>query len=225
VAESKARLSAVLRHSDRPLQLLAVRKPDGPFPENSWQLSGLGYAGCESLACENVPIHGCPIAQPAVTMSDLASQSIREWVPIGKQVFAGADDCQFSKRGQMMFNHISIGVRSLPKSKKFYDAALGAIGYTCLSEDEGSLGYGKRRVRLWILKVEKPVPRNPKSGLHLCFDARTRASVVKFHAAGLAQAGKDNGKPGLRKDYAPDYFAAYLVDPDGYRIEAYCRVR
>jgi catechol 2,3-dioxygenase-like lactoylglutathione lyase family enzyme len=139
-----------------------------------------------------------------------------------RQCLAGR---QVLEKRANVFNHISIGVRSLPKSKKFYDAVLGAIGYTCLSEDEGSLGYGKKQVRLWILRVEKPAPRNPKSGLHFCFDAATRGSVVKFHAAGLAQGGKDNGKPGLRQDYAPDYFAAYLVDPDGYRVEACCRVR
>ncbi len=62
----------------------------------------------------------------------------------------------------------------------------------------------------------------PNSGLHLCFDAPTRKSVDAFHKAALAAGGQDNGKPGLRADYGANYYAAFVVDPDGYRIEAYC---
>lgn len=60
------------------------------------------------------------------------------------------------------------------------------------------------------------------SGLHFCFDALSRKSVDGFHAAALEQGGKDNGKPGVRPDYGPDYYAAFAIDPDGYRVEAYC---
>jgi catechol 2,3-dioxygenase-like lactoylglutathione lyase family enzyme len=121
-----------------------------------------------------------------------------------------------------MLNHISIGVRDIARAKRFYDAALAPLGYTCLSESEGSLGYGTGSVALWISAVERPVPADPKSGLHVCLDAPTRASVDAFHKAALRAGGKDNGKPGLRADYGPDYYAAFAVDPDGYRIEAYC---
>jgi hypothetical protein len=69
------------------------------------------------------------------------------------------------------------------------------------------------------------VPANEGSGLHLCVDAPTRKSVDAFHKAGLKAGGRDNGKPGLRADCGPDYYAAFLVDPDGYRIEAYCGAR
>jgi catechol 2,3-dioxygenase-like lactoylglutathione lyase family enzyme len=120
-----------------------------------------------------------------------------------------------------MINHVSISVRSLAKAKAFYDAVLAAIGYRCLSEDPTTLGYGESQVSFWVLQADDRVPGNLKSGLHICFDAHTRDSVKKFHTAGLSQGGKDNGKPGLRSDYAPDYFAAFLIDPDGYRIEAY----
>jgi catechol 2,3-dioxygenase-like lactoylglutathione lyase family enzyme len=70
--------------------------------------------------------------------------------------------------------------------------------------------------------VERPVPAATGSGLHFCFAAPTRQSVDAFHAAALAAGGCDNGKPGLRKDYGANYYAAFAVDPDGYRLEAYC---
>lgn len=121
-----------------------------------------------------------------------------------------------------MFDHVSIGVRDIPRAKRFYDAALGALGYDCLSAEEGSLGYGKGGVGLWIGAVAAPVPADPGSNLHFCFAAPTRESVDAFHAAALAAGGTDNGKPGLREAYGPGYYAAFVVDPDGYRLEAYC---
>lgn len=121
-----------------------------------------------------------------------------------------------------MFDHISIGVRDLARSKRFYDASLGALGYRCLSEDDSSLGYGADSVALWIGAAKAPVPPDPDSNLHFCFVAPSRASVDACHAAALREGGKDNGAPGLRQDYGPNYYAAFVVDPDGYRIEAYC---
>ena len=121
-----------------------------------------------------------------------------------------------------MINHVSIGVHDVAKAKRFYDAALEPLGYKCLSEDPGSLGYGRDAVALWIGAAERPVPPDDKSNLHFCFDAPTRKSIDAFHAAALAQGGRDNGKPGLRPDYGANYYAAFVVDPDGYRIEAYC---
>jgi catechol 2,3-dioxygenase-like lactoylglutathione lyase family enzyme len=124
-----------------------------------------------------------------------------------------------------MIDHISIGVRDIKRTKRFYDAALAPLGYTCLSQSEGSLGYGQGSVALWISAVERPVPADAKSGLHVCFTAPTRKSVDAFHTAALKAGGKDNGKPGLRADYGPDYYASFAVDPDGYRLEAYCPVK
>ena len=121
-----------------------------------------------------------------------------------------------------MLNHISIGVRDVARTKRFYDAALKPLGYKRLSDGETSLGYGKDAVALWIGASEKPVPADEKSGLHVCFDAPSRKSVAAFHAAALGAGGKDNGQPGLRADYGPNYYAAFVVDPDGYRLEAYC---
>jgi catechol 2,3-dioxygenase-like lactoylglutathione lyase family enzyme len=69
--------------------------------------------------------------------------------------------------------------------------------------------------------VAAPVPADAASGLHICFDAPSRQSVDAYHAAALAAGGSDNGKPGLRPEYSPTYYAAFAIDPDGYRIEAY----
>ena len=121
-----------------------------------------------------------------------------------------------------MIDHVSIGVRDIAKAKAFYDAALKPIGYSCLSESEGSLGYGGERPALWISASPSPVAPDPQSGLHFCFTAPTRASVDAFHRAALRHGGRDNGKPGLRADYGENYYAAFVADPDGYRIEAYC---
>jgi catechol 2,3-dioxygenase-like lactoylglutathione lyase family enzyme len=121
-----------------------------------------------------------------------------------------------------MIHHVSIGVRKIATSKAFYDAAFTAIGYTCLSADDVSLGYGKDTVAFWISRSDRPVAADPKSGLHFCFMAPTRRSVEAFYEAALAAGGRDNGKPDLREDYGPNYFAAFVIDPDGYRIEAYC---
>jgi catechol 2,3-dioxygenase-like lactoylglutathione lyase family enzyme len=121
-----------------------------------------------------------------------------------------------------MIDHISIGVRDIARAKAFYDAALEPIGYSCLSSSEDSLGYGKERAAFWIIASASPVPPDPHSGLHFCFVAPTRASVEAFHRAALSHGGDDNGKPGLRADYGENYYAAFVVDPEGYRIEAYC---
>jgi catechol 2,3-dioxygenase-like lactoylglutathione lyase family enzyme len=121
-----------------------------------------------------------------------------------------------------MFDHVSIGVHDTVASKRFYDAALKPLGYTCLSQSPGSLGYGAATVAFWVNEAARPVQADEKSGLHFCFTAPTRASVDAFHTGALGAGGRDNGAPGLRADYGENYYAAFVVDPDGYRIEAYC---
>ena len=121
-----------------------------------------------------------------------------------------------------MFDHVSIGVSDIPRAGKFYDAALAPLGYTRLSDGASSLGYGKQGVGLWLGATKKPVSADMDSGLHFCLIAPDRKAVDAFHAAALKAGGKDNGKPGVRADYSPNYYAAFVIDPDGYRIEAYC---
>ncbi len=121
-----------------------------------------------------------------------------------------------------MFDHVSLGVRDIARSRRFYDSALKPLGLAALSVGDDSLGYGKETVALWLAVSASPVPADPRSGLHFCFKAPSRASVGEFHRAALAAGGRDNGAPGLRVDYGPSYYAAYVVDPDGYRLEALC---
>jgi catechol 2,3-dioxygenase-like lactoylglutathione lyase family enzyme len=122
-----------------------------------------------------------------------------------------------------MIANVSIGVKNVGRSKRFYDAALQPLGYRCLRPAKTSVGYGygADSIFFWILSAERPVPADEKSGLHICFAAPNTAAVDTFHKAALHFGGKDNGAPALRSKYAPDYYAAFIIDPDGYRIEAY----
>ena len=121
-----------------------------------------------------------------------------------------------------MLDHISIGVRDIARSKRFYDAALKPLGYACKSADATSLGYGTSDgIGLWLGVTDHPVPAHHKSNLHFCFAAPTRNSVNQFHAAALKDGGRDKGAPGLR-DYGPNYYAVFVVDPDGYLLEVHC---
>lgn len=121
-----------------------------------------------------------------------------------------------------MLNHVSIGVVDAARSKRFYDAILAPLGYRCISAAPNSLGYGDQSVALWVNEAHHPVPADKQSGLHFCFAAPSRQAVDAFHKAALDAGGQDNGRPGLRRDYADNYYAAFVVDPDGYRLEAYC---
>ena len=121
-----------------------------------------------------------------------------------------------------MINHVSIGVPDLAAAGKFYDAALKPLGYKKLHDSAEALGYGADNPELWVMKAARPVADDDGSGLHLCLDAPSRAAVDGFHAAALGAGGRDNGKPGVRKDYGDNYYAAFVKDPSGYRIEVYC---
>jgi len=121
-----------------------------------------------------------------------------------------------------MLDHVSIGVRDIAAARRFYDAALTPLGYGCLYAGEDALGYGAEAPAFWVMAVPHPVPADPASGLHICFTAPSRAAVDGFYKGALGAGGADNGKPGLRPDYDANYYAAFAVDPDGYRLEAHC---
>jgi catechol 2,3-dioxygenase-like lactoylglutathione lyase family enzyme len=123
-----------------------------------------------------------------------------------------------------MFDHVSIGVRDLAAARRFYDAALAPLGFHCLSTSDGGLGYGKDKPAFWVNQAARPVAPDTESGLHFCFLAPNKAAVDGFYAAALAAGGRDNGKPGLRPEYDGDYYAAFVYDPEGYRLEAYCDI-
>jgi catechol 2,3-dioxygenase-like lactoylglutathione lyase family enzyme len=116
-----------------------------------------------------------------------------------------------------MFDHISLKVRDFGTSLAFYRAALAPLGFEAhyLDEQGKSVGFGpKGAVALWIAEG------TPRSSAHLAFASPDRSAVGRFYEAGLKAGGKDNGKPGLRLDYAKDYYAAFLLDPDGNNVEA-----
>ena len=122
-----------------------------------------------------------------------------------------------------MFAHVSIGVRDVDTSRAFYDAAPAPLGYRCIRAARSMVGYGygTETISFWVVSAERPVPADDRSGLHFCFAAPSAAAVDAFHAAALRAGGRDNGGPGLRPMYDADYYAAFIIDPDGYRIEAY----
>ncbi len=125
------------------------------------------------------------------------------------------------ERGAML-GHISFGVSDLARSARFYDAIMDALGHARVYADEAVVGYGiAGQSQDQLLLVAKPVPITvPGDGFHLAFDAPSCEAVDRFHAAGLAAGGADNGAPGPRPHYGPNYYAAFLIDPDGYRLEA-----
>ena len=119
-----------------------------------------------------------------------------------------------------MLHHISLGVRELHASALFYDGILGALGFRRVFEDDEAIGYGLEDGEDLLCLKQRDDAAPPGAGFHLAFAAPTRAAVDAFHAAGLRAGGADNGAPGLRPDYGPHYYAAFLVDPDGHRVEA-----
>jgi catechol 2,3-dioxygenase-like lactoylglutathione lyase family enzyme len=124
-----------------------------------------------------------------------------------------------------VLGHLSFGVADLERSGRFYDAVMAALGQARVYDGRRSIGYGApgttRDKLLLMLKPEGAAPPGP--GFHLAFDAASREAVDRFHAAGLAHGGTDNGAPGPRPNYSPTYYAAFVIDPDGHHLEAVCQ--
>jgi catechol 2,3-dioxygenase-like lactoylglutathione lyase family enzyme len=120
-----------------------------------------------------------------------------------------------------MLHHVSVGVADVARAAQFYDAVLGTLGYKRVMEFMPyAIAYGETAPTFW---VQLPHDKNSASvgnGVHIGFIARSKDAVQSFHAAGLANGGKDNGAPGPRPDYGPDYFGAFVLDLDGNKIEA-----
>jgi catechol 2,3-dioxygenase-like lactoylglutathione lyase family enzyme len=123
-----------------------------------------------------------------------------------------------------MLDHISLGVTDLERGRRFYDAVLRPLGIVRIVDfQQRGSDYGAMAGSLGVeFTITAETERMPSRGMHLCFRAPDRAAVLAFHAAAIASGGRSDGEPGLRPQYHPDYFAAFVLDPDGHRIEAVC---
>jgi catechol 2,3-dioxygenase-like lactoylglutathione lyase family enzyme len=119
-----------------------------------------------------------------------------------------------------MLDHISIPVRELKASARFYDALLAPLGMTRLRDEARTVGYGKSYPEFWLNERPQLKPAPDDSGLHICLRAPDAAAVDAFHAAALAAGAKSDGAPGKRPQYSQSYYAAFIRDFDGNRIEA-----
>jgi catechol 2,3-dioxygenase-like lactoylglutathione lyase family enzyme len=125
-----------------------------------------------------------------------------------------------------MLDHITFTISDAAKAKAFYDAALAPLGVSVMmfvsveqSGGDAYMGYGSDgRAYFWMSESQTPTGR-----LHVAFVAKDRASVDAFHAAALAAGARDNGPPGVRPEYGPNYYGAFVLDFDGHNIEAVCR--
>ncbi len=120
-----------------------------------------------------------------------------------------------------MFDHITITAKNYTKSKKFYEAALLAIGMRSLFVIENEVtGFGVDRPRFWVGATDDAHPVS--THVHIAFACETRDLVDSFYAAAIAAGATDNGAPGLRPEYHENYYGAFVLDPDGHNIEAVC---
>jgi catechol 2,3-dioxygenase-like lactoylglutathione lyase family enzyme len=128
-------------------------------------------------------------------------------------------DDQFETGGQML-DHAGFGVSDYQRSRTFYETALAPLGVSLLMEPMGkAAGFGRDGKPFFWIEERPPAVQG---GLHVAFAVDERGTVNAFHAAGLEAGGTDNGPPGLRRIYHPDYYGAYILDPDGNNIEAVC---
>lgn len=116
-----------------------------------------------------------------------------------------------------MLDHVGLKVSDFARAQAFYDQALTPLGLHRLREFPGVAGYGDARPFFWISAWDGPI-----QGVHVAFAAENRDLVTAFHAAALAAGGRDNGGPGLRPMYHPNYYGAFVLDPDGHNVEAVC---
>jgi catechol 2,3-dioxygenase-like lactoylglutathione lyase family enzyme len=120
----------------------------------------------------------------------------------------------------MMISHLSLGVADLERSTAFYDAVLGTLGYVRLRSNAKGVGYGEPGQGDKLALFLEPEASRPGAGFHVAFVARDHEAVDAFHLAAMLAGGGDHGGPGPRAAYGPTYYAAYVADPDGHRIEA-----
>ncbi len=117
----------------------------------------------------------------------------------------------------MILDHLTISVSDFERAKAFYQSALKPLGITMLAEFSGFAGMGADRPQFWFAQGDVGVHKT-----HIAFAATSRAQVDDFYRTAMAAGAKDNGKPGVREMYHPNYYGAFVLDPDGYNVEAVC---
>jgi catechol 2,3-dioxygenase-like lactoylglutathione lyase family enzyme len=118
-----------------------------------------------------------------------------------------------------MFSHVSVGITDLPRATRFYDAVLGALGYRRTMSEDFGCAWGLSWPEFWAAPAIEGAS-SAGNGVHVAFIAASREAVDAFHATALKEGGTDAGAPGPRPDYTPDYYAAFVRDPDGNKLEA-----
>jgi catechol 2,3-dioxygenase-like lactoylglutathione lyase family enzyme len=132
-----------------------------------------------------------------------------------------------------MLDHVSIRVADYARSKKFYVAALAPLGYRLAIESASGAGFHRGFIPDFWIKQGQPMTLGARAGphelagcggiaVHVAFASEDRATVDAFYRAAMAAGAHDNGAPGLRPEYHPNYYGAFVLDPDGYNIEAVC---
>jgi catechol 2,3-dioxygenase-like lactoylglutathione lyase family enzyme len=119
-----------------------------------------------------------------------------------------------------MIDHVSLGVGDLDASAAFYEAVLAPLGLALLVRRTGSVGFGRKYPEFWLNERKEMARVDADTGCHVCLRAPDREAVIAFHAAALVHGGSDDGAPGDRSATMTPYFAAFVLDPDGNRIEA-----
>ena len=119
-----------------------------------------------------------------------------------------------------MLGHLSIGVRDLDRAGRFYDAVMAPLGWVRLWTDPDGLGYGPPNGNDKLATCLRADAHPPGPGFHLCFNCPNDAAVDAFHVAALANGGTDDGAPGPRPHFGPDYYACFVFDPEGWKLEA-----
>ena len=126
-----------------------------------------------------------------------------------------------ARRRNVALDHVSLPVKRLASARKFYEAALGALGMTINMDVGSAFGMGSKNEKIFWISRE----RGAGGGAHFAFSVGSRPDVDAFHRAGLAAGGTNHGAPGPRPHYGPNYYAAFLKDPEGNNIEVVCYAR
>jgi catechol 2,3-dioxygenase-like lactoylglutathione lyase family enzyme len=119
-----------------------------------------------------------------------------------------------------MIDHVSIAVRDLAASARFYEAVLATLGYEKLADRPATIGFGKKYPEFWLNERRDMTPVDADSGAHICLRARDVEAVRAFHAAALKAGGISDGTPGPRSGQIGGYYAAFIRDPEGNKVEA-----